>query len=84
MRAEFTVLAANLAVVALQALALFVARLVERARDRRADRGGEHRYRLVKSSRLKRGDHTRRPPDPPPTDHAGNATRWSSNVPGVR
>lgn len=84
MRAQFTVLAANLGVVALQALALLVARLVERARDRRADRRGERRYRLLKRSRLKRGDHARRTPDPPRTDHSGNATWWSSNAPGVR
>ncbi|KAA0216439.1 MAG: hypothetical protein DYG94_04640 [Leptolyngbya sp. PLA3] len=56
MRAELEVVMANVAVVALQALALLVARLVENARDRAKRRDGEHRYRSVKRTRRKRGN----------------------------
>lgn len=93
MRAELAVVMANVAVVALQALALLLARVVENARDGAARRRGEDRYRSVKRSRRKRGDvrpEERAPasvvdaPECEPGKQPGNATRWASPAPGVR
>lgn len=88
MRAELVVFAANVAVVALQALALLVARLVEAARDRKADRSRKDRYVRLKRARMKRGEpHRGRSKHVAANrveDLAGNASRWSSHAPGVR